>query len=417
MSDEPNILSNEDADFWKKVVGDPAVRREVTRRNLLAFFNVYCRDDIKYDIAPFQKEIFGILQDLTHRFVVLEAFRGGAKTTLVTKTYGMWAVIGEQQKKNVLIIAQTQEQSRYYLTNIKNLLSQDPLRSDMGPFEESSDEWRINTIVIPKYNARITIASIEQPVRGMLHGSFRPDLIICDDLENINSVKSPDSREKLYRWLTSDILPLGDPSTRTIVVGTRLHEESLIMKLKEDIEEKRRDGISRSYPIVDDDGNALWPGKYPTKDAIEKERMRIGNEDAWHQEYLLELVPEGSQIVPRDWIQYYDEMPDSPGSYVMTVIAVDPAAGETDKNDYTAMVAAKVFIFDGVLRIYVYPNPVNERMRFPGDAGSDCRPFEIAQRQLAYIDHLRGCRVPEGRHPEPAGSRIPRHAIQTGTLR
>lgn len=347
------------------MVGDPRVRREVTRKNLLMFFNVYCPEDIRYDIAPFQKEIFGILQDQTHRFVVIEAFRGSAKTTIVNRAYSLWAVVGEQQKKNILIIAQTQEQARYYLTNIKRLMLQDPLRSDMGPFEEQSDEWRVNTIVIPRYSARITIASVDQPIRGLLHGSYRPDLIICDDLESVNSVKSPDMREKLYNWFTSDILPLGDLNTRTIVVGTRLHEESIIMKLKDDIEQGRRDGISRSYPIIDSDKNILWPGKYPDAEAVEKERMRIGNNDSWRQEYMLELVPEGSQVVPREWIQYYDEMPNAPNEHLMTITSIDPAVGESEKNDPSAIVSAEVFLFDWETHIYIHKDPVNQRMKYP----------------------------------------------------
>ncbi len=365
MNEQPNNATNEGEGFWEKVIGDPHVRREVTRKNLLMFFNVYCPEDIKYDIAPFQKEVFGILQDQAHRFVVIEAFRGSAKTTIVNKTYGIWAVVGEQQKKNVLIIAQTQEQARYYLTNIKGLMLRDPLRSDMGPFEELSNEWRINTIVIPKYDARITIASVDQPIRGLLHGSYRPDLIICDDLESVNSVKSPDIREKLYSWFTSDILPLGDLNTRTIVVGTRLHEESIIMKLKEDIEEGRRDGIVRSYPIIDIDKNILWPGKYPNMEAVDKERMRIGNDDSWRQEYMLELVPEGSQVVPREWIQYYDEMPNNPKNHVMTITAVDPALSEAEKSDFSAIVSAEVFMYDWELRIYIHRDPVNQKMKYP----------------------------------------------------
>lgn len=365
MNEQQNNNKDQGDKFWRKIIDDSHVRREVTKKNFLMFFNVYCPEDIKYDIAPFHKEIFGILQDTEHRFVVIEAFRGSAKTTIVNKTYSLWAVTGEQQKKNVLIIAQTQEQARYYLTNIKRLMSQDPLRSDMGPFQETSNEWRINTIVIPKYDARITIASIDQPIRGMIHGSTRPDLVICDDLENVNSVKSPDTREKLYHWFTADIMPLGDLDTRTIVVGTRLHEESLVLKLKEDIEEGRRDGIFRSYPIMDGDKNIMWPGKFPDVAAIEKEKLRIGNNDAWQQEFMLELVPEGSQVVPRDWIKYYEELPPRDKHHALTITAVDPAFGESEKNDFTAIVSAEVYMFDWKIYIYILPNPVNKRMRYP----------------------------------------------------
>ncbi len=136
-------------------------------------------------------------------------------------SYAIWSILGCQQKKFVLIIAKTESQARQYLANIKlELEANHLLRSDLGPFEEPNDEWRAVSIVIPKYGARITVASVDNSIRGIKHGAHRPDLIICDDLEDLDIVKTQESRDKMFEWLTGDIMPLGDINTRLIVIGT-----------------------------------------------------------------------------------------------------------------------------------------------------------------------------------------------------
>ena len=351
--------------FWDHVIADSLVRLAVVRQNPLLFFQVYFAECMEYQTALFQKEIFGILQDQNIKFAVIEAFRNSAKTTIVNKAYVLWSILGEQQKKHVLILAQTQEQGRLYLTNIKRKMSEPLLRADLGPFEEPKEEWRINSVVLPKYGARITVASIDQPIRGILHEQHRPDLIICDDLESSNSVKSQEMREKLYGWFTKDILPMGDTDTRTIVIGTRLHEDSLMMRLRNDIEEKRRDGIIRSYPLLDDAGNISWPGKFSDMKTVEAERMRIGNEHSWKQEYLLELVPEDSQVVLKEWLHYYDYLPITKEKRLDILTSVDPAIGGGKEHDPTAIVSAEAYMVDGELYIYILPNPVNQQMNYP----------------------------------------------------
>src|SRR5690606_8760012 len=107
-------------------------------------------------------------------------------------------------------------------------------------------------IYIPKYDARIMVVSTEQSVRGIRHGARRPDLIIADDVEDSNSVKTREGRNKTYDWYTSEIIPAGDTYTKRIVIGNLLHEDSLLMRLKERITDGSIDGIWREWPIMHD---------------------------------------------------------------------------------------------------------------------------------------------------------------------
>jgi phage terminase large subunit-like protein len=234
----------------------------------------------------------------------------------------------------------------------------------MGPFSEGSDEWRSSTIVIKKYGARITIASIDGSIRGLLHGSKRPDTIFCDDLESLSSVQTLEARDKLYGFFTGDLLPAGDKNTRTIVLGTRLNEDSLIMRLQEDIERGRRAGIFRSYPLVDSVGNILWKAKFPDMAAVEAERLRIGNEDSWSREFLLRPLSKSSRVIWPEWIAYYDEYPDK--DYIRGIfVGVDLAIGQNENNDFTSMVTILRCGLVDDMKIYIISPVFNERVTYP----------------------------------------------------
>lgn len=360
-----NILNNKD--LIETIIKDRQVRRALTRESHEYFLPVYLGEYIKYPSASFHTEMIKLTENTDEQLSVVVAFRGSAKSTIFSLSYPIWAILGKQQKKFVLILSQTQAQARQILTNIKEELTNNQLlKSDLGPFEEPDDEWRASSIVIPQYGARIMVASSEQSIRGLRHKSFRPDLIICDDIEDIASAKTREGRDKTFRWLASEVLPAGDTTTKVIIIGNLVHEDSVVMKLKQKIEEKEITGSFSMYPIVDNNGVSLWPGKFPDAESLKQEEKRVLNPQAWFREYLLRIIPEEGQVVYPEWIQYYDELPPlTHRAYRCTSSAVDLAISKKDSADYTAIVSAIVFGRAEKLRIYIIPHPINKKLSFP----------------------------------------------------
>ncbi len=350
-----------------KIIKNSAVRRALTKRCHLWFFRIYFSHYIKYKSAAFQKELFAITEDETEKTAVIEAFRGSGKTTIMGTSYAIWSILGVQQKKFVLIIAKTESQARQYLANIKTELEKNTLlHADLGPFEEPNDEWRATSIVLPNYEARITVASVEGSVRGIKHKEHRPQLIICDDLEDIDAVKTQESRDKIFKWFTGDIGPIGEKETRRIVIGTRLHNDSLIARLRNAIMRGDMQGIVRAYPFMDENGELLWREKYSTAEDIETLRKSLPSPQAWEREYMLNIIADDDQVVRSEWIQYHDTLPeDGAANFRYAATGIDPAISEKESADYTAMVSGRVYGRSATLKIYVLPNPVNERMDFP----------------------------------------------------
>lgn len=354
-------------DMAKKVVenilNDKIIRKDVVIKKFWLFFPIYFHRYIKYQTAPFQEEIFKILEDVKIKLAVIVAFRGSAKSTIITTAYVLWAILGIQQKKFIIIIGQTEQKARQYLMNIKTELeNNDLLKKDLGPFDEERNQWGATALIIKKLNAKIMISSTEQNIRGLRHGEHRPDLIILDDIEDTLSVRNQDSRNKLYDWFTSEVIPAGTKNTRIILIGNLLHEDSLVKKVESKITPERTDWIYKEYPIEDKDGNPMWPGKYPTKDDIEEERIKTMNDVTWYREYLLKIVDPESQIIKRNWIKYYDTLPEV-DAHSYFGIGVDLAISQKIGADYTAIVTGQVHCrYDKDFKIYILPNIVNKQM-------------------------------------------------------
>lgn len=349
----------------QKIIKDQKLRRKLAQESHQWFFHLYFSHYIKYGTADFQKEIFQLSEDESVKSLAIVAFRGSAKSTIMSMSYPIWSIFGKQNKKHILILSKTQQQSQQILKNLKTELeSNELLRADLGPLEEQQDQWNTSSLVIPKYNARITAASTEQKVRGLRHNQYRPQIIICDDIEDLASVKTLESRDKTHQWLRSEVIPAGDIDSRQIIIGNLLHEDSLMMRIKRDMESGELDGVFKEYPLIDMNGFCLWPGKFPTEESIENERRRIGNESSFQREYLLNMVSDCDRVIYPEWIKYYDATPnsDDKSTYRGAFIGIDLAISQKTHADYTAMVSCVVYGDGKDFKIYILPNPINEKL-------------------------------------------------------
>jgi predicted phage terminase large subunit-like protein len=250
------------------------------------------------------------------------------------------------------------------------------------------------------------VASSEQAVRGIRHWENRPDLIIVDDIQTFDSVKTIEQRDKDYQWFTGEIIPIGDLGTKIILIGNMLHQDSLLMRLAREIQEGKRLGIVRYYPLVDEHDNILWTGKFPSMEAVEALRMTVVDDITWYREYLLKLLSASEQVIKPEWIAYYEiDNPPTFEKFRYFATGIDPAISQKDTADPTAMVSARVYGFGNKLRVIILPYPVNEHLDFPrtlekakwisDNLGKDEKP-KIFVEHVAYQQSLTEQLVEDG---------------------
>lgn len=318
---------------------------------------------MEYPIADFQREMMALAENKDIRNIVIAGFRNSAKSTILSLAFVIWAILGEHQMKHVLIAGKTEQKAQGLLQHIKDELVQESLlRKDLGPFKEFKSPWNVSSIVLNRYDARITAVSTEQQIRGIRHGRHRPQLIILDDIEDIDSVRTQESRDKMHEWLTREIIPAGDIHTRMIFIGNHLHDDSVMMRLKQAIASGAMAGENRTYPAIVN-GKPLWPGKYKDVAEVEAEKLRGMTELAYRRELLLEIIPDGYTIINDKDIRRF-KFGNTFENYRFSIIAIDPASRLKPENDCTAIVAADVYGTGKDLKIRVRPYPINERISY-----------------------------------------------------
>ncbi len=346
------------------MIKDRNFRRVLGRQNFLMFFCTYFSHYITRQFAPFHKEMFNLAQDEKNRTIVVMAARNSAKSSIMNTGLAIWSVLGNPRKHLVVLASRTREKAKQHFMNTRKEFENNKLlRGDLGPFKTEESQWG-SIIELTEYDAQIIFASVEQDLRGIRYKQYRPDLIIADDIEDSNSVKTIEGRNGTYNWLARDTIPAGDlEKLRVVLLGTLLHEDSIMMRFKQDIETKRRNGVYREYPLMDASGVVLWKAKYPDNAAVEAERLQVGSDKAWAQEFLLRIVSDHERVVHPEWIHYENApLPALDNDFRGTFIGIDPAISEEKRSCNTAIVCIRVFGWGDKIRVYVMPYPVNDKM-------------------------------------------------------
>ena len=184
-------FTGDDFEVLRRIIRDPAMRVAAVERSFPVFFAVYLNHYLEYPTAPFQHQPLALAEDPNERFIVVEAFRGSGKSSLISLGYVLWSILGFQRKKHILIVSGTMEQVALVMRNIRiELEENDLLKADLGPFEEETGEWRVKSFFIPKYNARVMGISREAFARGARRREHRPDVVLCDDTENFELLEA-----------------------------------------------------------------------------------------------------------------------------------------------------------------------------------------------------------------------------------
>jgi hypothetical protein len=129
------------------------------------------------------------------------------------------------------------------------------------------------------FETQIVCFGMEQmgKIRGSKFGAFRPDLVVADDLETDELVRSRELREDLHRKFKDAVEPSIDVSAdyRIVYIDTMKHYDSQLAKMLSD--EMYTDFKKLRFKAVniDKDGNeyALWEERFPLSELkrLEKE--------------------------------------------------------------------------------------------------------------------------------------------------
>jgi predicted phage terminase large subunit-like protein len=358
----------------KNSLNTKAVRKaRLTPEILSSFSDLFLKKNFDEAVKTPQAHIeWWALACLERRYVAIAAPRGHAKSTAISHTYVL-ANVCFRIRRHVLIVSDTETQATQFLGNIKReLLENVELRTAFGfkKFRKESEtelviEWEQGPLT------RIIARGASQRIRGTNWLGIRPDLVVGDDLENDEAVLNEERREKFQEWFYNTLLPLGSKSCIYRVVGTILHEDSLLAgfmpnTIEDDeciIEPLRirttKPGawvgvLYRAHPDFDDFTSLLWPEQHSEDHLREIQQAYVerGYPEGYSQEYLNNPIASTMAYfreqdllrMPEEELHAHSRQPEH------FYIACDFAISDKSKRAYTAMVVGGVAA-DGVLRI------------------------------------------------------------------
>ncbi|MFD2704642.1 phage terminase large subunit [Salibacterium lacus] len=344
--------------------------------------------------APeFHAEISEIMNEVSHvkrnDKVAVAAPRSHAKSSFLSKAYPIHEVV-YRLRHYIIIISETPKVAAGNMEWISDQLKHnEKLRQDFGPLLSPKDQANIKDnseefIAWHKDGADsdrrrqlslVQAASTGQALRGRNWNGNRPDLVICDDLEDAKTnAATPEQRQKLRDWFSQVVIPLGDPKglkTAFVVMGTTVAPDSLLMNIlhnrsdfrtsiyraivshpdREDLWEecrkiyvdrndpKRRDKAEAYYAEHKDDMEAgvkvLWPEARPIFELL-KWKWDNGSK-AFNTEYMNNPVDEESMIFNPDHFAYYSPEDIFPHNKYEIYMGIDFALGK-QRGDYSACV-------------------------------------------------------------------------------
>jgi predicted phage terminase large subunit-like protein len=215
---------------------DSARRRQRAQDDYRFFAETYFPHYLTHAPSRFHEFLYEalprVVADARGLRVAIAAPRGEAKSTLVSLIFVLWCMV-TKRKRLIPVIMDAYEQAAVALAEIKAELEVNPrLRQDWAEACGQGPVWREGKIII-RNGAQARAFGRGKRLRGLRHGPFRPDLVILDDLENDENVRSPEQRDKLERWINKAVLRLGPPDggMDVLYVGTILHYDSVLARM------------------------------------------------------------------------------------------------------------------------------------------------------------------------------------------
>jgi hypothetical protein len=249
--------------------------RKESRKHLLGFSLIYLTGYFTDAPATFHAQLVHTLEDEHERRVLILGFRGSGKSTFGSLALPLWAALEYPEKYPfIILIADSSRQATLNISAIKHELETNTLiKQDYGEIKGNviedftlqgeGEEWQKQNIVLSN-GVRILARSRGQKVRGLRHLQHRPKLIVVDDPEDGEWVRTKENRDKTDRWLHSEIMPgLDARKGKLVVIGNLLHMDALLSRL-------RAPGTGfkcLEFPLIDEKGICTWPRCIPRSKA------------------------------------------------------------------------------------------------------------------------------------------------------
>ncbi len=281
-------------------------------------------------VPAIDRDLHDLAAGRNQRLIIQMPPRHG-KSELCSKYFPAW-YLGTFPERNVILTSATDELAMDFSVSGRDLLVEHghlfgtSVRSDRA----SAQRWATTG------GGGLRAAGIGGAIMG--RGA---DLLIIDDyFRNIEEALSETIRRKMYQWYLTTSRTRLSPTGAQVIIATRWHFNDLIGEILKTAAVTGEEWRIVSFPAIGNDGAALWPEQWPIELLEPQRRSYYESGYPWMWEALYQQQP--PETMDSEWPpEYFQDIwvNDWPTDKLITVVALDPSMGETDKSDYSAFVA------------------------------------------------------------------------------
>lgn len=272
------------------------------------------------------------------RYISIEVFRGGAKTTKLRLFMAQRIAYGFS--RTILIVGKSQGHASRSLIWLKKQVEHNRKFAETYGLVKGS-KWNDEEIEIVSkiggFSVWVVAFGVTGSTRGLNFDDYRPDLIIVDDVVDDENAASLEQRDKMERFVLGALKesltpPTENPLAKLVILQTPQHEDDIARKAARDTQfTSARFGCwtPETENLDIRDRVSIWESRYPTEylqkewhAAVERNTLSIF---AREMECKL-IVVENSTFKP-EWLRYFgegEETAEPPLHETYTELILDP---------------------------------------------------------------------------------------------
>lgn len=296
------------------LTGPNGVRRWLAERDFEAFVRLFFAGEFILDFPPIHREFIADIEEIRARQIdgrpgvkLSRAIpRGHAKTTFFARLLPLWGFLYGWSPLTV-ILGNNSTAARRLLKNIREICeTNEAIREDFPGLAEGV--WQDERIEYGT-SAIVCFGVGSGAIRGVSKPNARPSLIIGDDLDDDESVRSAVILEANIEWFDKGVMALGDQvrfTTSFVVCGTVIRKTSLMSHI---LASPDFSAIVQRGVLKFADNGALWDEwrAWFLDKASRGEAPKDPQSDSFYQQHKTEML-KGAQVLWERPDAYYTLM-------------------------------------------------------------------------------------------------------------
>ena len=256
------------------------------------------------------------------RLLVRMPPRGG-KSEIVSRKFPAW-LLGRHPELQVIATSYNGELAQTLGGDARNLMESEAYRQvfpDVGlrPDSTAKDKW----------NTKAGGSYVAAGVGGGITGQGAHVLIIDDPYKDAKEAWSATTRRNVWSWYTSAAYTRLMPGGAIVILLTSWHEDGLDNQVLREAKETGENWEVIDIPAIMEatyegrhpedqrqPGDSYWPEEWPAE-KLQRVKKVVGPY-VWSALYQQRAAPETGTIIMRDWLRYWQRLPDDLDEYILS---------------------------------------------------------------------------------------------------